>query len=36
MLEGEHSIVPVMADFHIEGGKIVEMWRTVAARSQEK
>ena len=33
MLEGEHSVVPVMADFRIEDGKIVEMWRTVAARN---
>jgi predicted SnoaL-like aldol condensation-catalyzing enzyme len=36
MLEGEHSVVPVMADFYIEGEKILEMWRTVAARNQEK
>ena len=33
MLEGEHSVVPVMAEFHIEEGKIVEMWRTVATRN---
>ena len=33
MLEGEHSMVPVMADFRIEEGKIVDMWRTVAALS---
>jgi limonene-1,2-epoxide hydrolase len=32
VLKNEHSLVPVMADFRIEGGKIVEMWRTVAAR----
>jgi predicted SnoaL-like aldol condensation-catalyzing enzyme len=32
MLEGEHTVVPVMADFRIKSGKIVEMWRTVAAR----
>jgi len=31
MLEDEHSVVPVMADFRIKDGKIVEMWRTVAA-----
>ena len=31
MLEGEHSVVPVMADFRIEDGKIIEMWRTVAS-----
>jgi len=31
ILEGEHSVVSVMADFHIEEEKIVEMWRTVAA-----
>ena len=30
MLEGEHSVVPVMVDFHIEERKILEMWRTVA------
>ena len=36
MLEGEHSVVPVMADFRFEGEKIVEMWRIVAARNQEK
>lgn len=32
MLKGEHSVVPVMAEFRIEEGKIVEMWRAVAAR----
>ncbi len=35
ILEGEHSVVPVMADFHFEDGKIVEMWRTVAVRNKE-
>ena len=30
----EHSVVPVMADFLIKNGKIVEMWRCVPARSQ--
>lgn len=34
-LEGEHSIVPVMADFHIEDGKIVEMWRVVATSHKD-
>jgi ketosteroid isomerase-like protein len=29
--EGEHSVVPVMADFLFEEGRIVEMWRYVAA-----
>ncbi len=33
MLKGEHSVVPVMAEFRIEEGKIVEMWRTVATRN---
>jgi predicted SnoaL-like aldol condensation-catalyzing enzyme len=32
IIEGEHSMVPVMADFRLKDGKIVEMWRTVAAR----
>jgi predicted SnoaL-like aldol condensation-catalyzing enzyme len=36
MLEGELSIVPVMAEFHFEEGKIVEMWRTVASTSSGK
>ncbi len=31
MLEGEHSVVPVMAEFRIKDGKILEMWRAVAA-----
>jgi predicted SnoaL-like aldol condensation-catalyzing enzyme len=35
MLEGKHSIVPVMADFRFEEGKIVEMWRTVAVRNKD-
>ena len=35
MLEGKHSVVPVMADFRFEAGKIVEMWRTVAVRNKE-
>ena len=30
LLAGEHSCVPVMADFRIEEGKIVEMWRMIA------
>jgi len=30
---GEHSSVPVMAEFRIEGGRIREMWRCVAERS---
>ncbi|HEC33087.1 MAG TPA: hypothetical protein ENI37_00020 [Chloroflexi bacterium] len=34
ILEGERSVVPVMADFLFEGGRIVEMWRTVAARNR--
>jgi predicted SnoaL-like aldol condensation-catalyzing enzyme len=29
----EYSVVPVMADFLIEDGKIVEMWRCVASRN---
>ena len=35
MLEGKHSVVPVMADFRFEEGKIVEMWRAVAAGNKE-
>jgi predicted SnoaL-like aldol condensation-catalyzing enzyme len=35
MLEGEHSVVPVMADFRFEDGKIVEMWRTVAVGNKD-
>lgn len=31
VLDGEPSVVPVMADFRFEQGKIVEMWRVVAA-----
>jgi predicted SnoaL-like aldol condensation-catalyzing enzyme len=31
ILEGEHSVVPVMADFRLEDGKIVEMWRAIAS-----
>ena len=31
VLEGEQSVVPVMADFLFEEGKIIEMWRCVAA-----
>ena len=33
MYEGEHSSVPVMAEFHIENRKVREMWRCVAERS---
>ena len=33
IFEGEHSVVPVMAEFRMEDGKIVEIWRTVATRS---
>jgi predicted SnoaL-like aldol condensation-catalyzing enzyme len=35
MLEGKHSVVPVMADFRFEEGKIVEMWRTVAVGGKD-
>ena len=35
-LEGEHSVAPVMADFRIEDGKIVEMWRVVATRNKDR
>ena len=35
MLEGKHSVVPVMADFRFEEGKIVEVWRTVAVGNKE-
>ena len=35
-LEGEHSVTPVMADFRIEEGKIVEMWRIVAASNKDR
>jgi predicted SnoaL-like aldol condensation-catalyzing enzyme len=34
VIAGEHSVVPVMADFLLEDGKIAEMWRCVPARSQ--
>jgi predicted SnoaL-like aldol condensation-catalyzing enzyme len=34
-LEGKDSVVPVMADFRFEEGKIVEMWRAVAVRNKE-
>lgn len=34
VLAGEHSVVPAMADFLIEDGKIVEMWRYIPARSK--
>ena len=33
VIAGEHSVVLVMADFLIEDGNIVEMWRCVPARS---
>jgi len=36
VVAGEHSVALVMADFLIEGGKIVEMWRCVPARSKKK
>jgi len=36
VIAGEHSVALVMADFLIEDGKIVEMWRCVPARNQEK
>ena len=36
VIAGEHSVALVMADFLIEDGKIVEMWRCVPTRSQEK
>ena len=29
----DHIVVPVMAHFRINEGKIIEMWRTVAARN---
>ena len=35
-LESEHSVVPVMADFRIEEGKIVEMWRVVATSNKDR
>ena len=34
VLEGELIVVPAMADFLIENGKIVEMWRYIPARSK--
>ncbi len=34
VLEGEFIEVPAMADFLIEDGKIVEMWRYIPARSK--
>ena len=33
VLAGEIMVVPAMADFLIEDGKIVEMWRYIPARS---
>lgn len=36
VLNGEPIIVPAMAEFLIEDGKIVEMWRYIPARSQRK
>jgi predicted SnoaL-like aldol condensation-catalyzing enzyme len=34
VLAGKHSVVPAMAEFLIEDGKIVEMWRYIPARSK--
>lgn len=36
VIAGEHSVALVMADFLVEDGKIVEMWRCVPAMSHEK
>jgi len=33
VLGGEHIVVPAMADFLIENGKFVEMWRYIPARN---
>jgi predicted SnoaL-like aldol condensation-catalyzing enzyme len=34
VISGEDSVVPVMADFLIEGGQIIEMWRCVPAMNK--
>jgi limonene-1,2-epoxide hydrolase len=34
ILDGELIVVPAMAEFLIEDGKIVEMWRYIPARSK--
>jgi predicted SnoaL-like aldol condensation-catalyzing enzyme len=36
VIAGEHSVVLVMADFLLEDGRIVEMWRCVPPRNYEK
>jgi esterase/lipase/predicted SnoaL-like aldol condensation-catalyzing enzyme len=36
VLSGELIVVPAMADFLIEDGKIIEMWRYIPARSKKK
>jgi predicted SnoaL-like aldol condensation-catalyzing enzyme len=36
LISGEHFVVPAMADFLIEDGKIIEMWRYVPTRSKKK
>jgi predicted SnoaL-like aldol condensation-catalyzing enzyme len=36
VLAGELTVVPAMADFLIEDGKVVEMWRFIPARSQSE
>jgi hypothetical protein len=36
VFSGELMVVPAMADFLIEDGKIVEMWRYIPARKKKK
>ena len=36
VLNGEFIVVPAMAEFLIEDGKIIEMWRYIPPRSQRK
>ena len=36
VLSGEHIVVPAMAEFLVQDGKIVEMWRYIPALRKEK